>query len=383
MTSPTNSHPTGTGYFPGKHPSLASDIDRFLEQLRAHLEKHGAQMGVVALVLAGGYGRGEGGVFIDERAAPRLYNDLEFYLFTKRGLTPALRHWIEETENAGRAAFGIEVEVYPMRASALMAAPSSMFFYDLVTGHVIVHGPRDFLTNRSMARFHDPEIIPLHEATRLLFNRGAGLLFAGARLAGIDPDFDKGFIQRNHAKAKLALGDAVLVANGLYRCSCRERERLITRQIANVPPAWAEIRKLHTAGVLFKFNPHHENLPREELERQQRELVASWAGVFLWIEGLRLKASFPNLAGYARRRGRVLPEFPLWKNPALRLRDWIKHHESLPRPLDYPRGVLQRALAAFLSGPAGNIDLAAGGRVLGARQDESYKTFQRWWSRYN
>jgi hypothetical protein len=183
----------------------------------------------------------------------------------------------------------------------------------------------------------------------LILNRGSGFFFAGAKLEGIDPDFDTGFIQRNHAKAKLALGDAVLAANGLYRCSCRERERLITGRIP---------------GVLFKFSPCHEKMPREELERQQRDLVVLWSAAFLWLEGRRLGREFKDLGKYARRRTRVLPEFPLWKNIAT-------------------RGVLQRALAAYLSAAPGTIDLRAGARILGVSEENSFETYRRWWARYN
>jgi len=383
MTPPTESKPTDSAYFPGKHPSLASDLDRFLAERRSQLEREGPAMGVAALVLAGGYGRGEGGVFIDENSAPRLYNDLEFYLFTRGPVSPALQQWIHQAEKAGRSTFGIDVEIHAMSAASLESAPMSMFYHDLVTRHIIVHGPPDFLTREPMERFRNSEAIPLHEATRLLFNRGSGLLFCAAKLQGIDPDFEQGFIQRNHAKAKLALGDAVLVLNGLYRTSCRERERLIMGRVADVPPCWNEIRRLHSSGVIFKFNPRHEKIVREELERQQRDLTLLWSEVFLWIENRRLGRAFKDLAGYARCRARILPEFPLWKNPAIRLRDTLRHGERLPRWFDYPRGVLQRALAAFLSRPDTKPDLAFGGRVLGVAQDSAFETFRRWWARYN
>ena len=371
-------------YFPGNHPSLAEELDQFLEERQRQLDRKGRRMGAAAFILAGGYGRGEGGVFINDAGVPRLYNDLEFYLFTRGPFpTTVLTRWIHETERAGKAAFGIDVEIKTMPASSLDSARPSMFLYDLATGHVIVHGPRDFLTRDPLARLRNPNTIPLHEAARLLFNRGSGLFFAKAKLSGADPRFDQGFIQRNHAKAKLALGDAVLAANGLYDSSCRERERRITGRIPQIPPGWNEIRRLHTAGVLFKFNPRHANALREELEQQQNDLVALWSSVFLWLESLRLGRHFDSLLDYARCRQRMLPKFPLWKNPVLRLRDLLKYHEALPAWLDHPRAVLQRSLAAFLGGPSGKLDLKAGARILGVPEENAFAAYQRWWTRYN
>ena len=383
MSPKSDTKPTGSKYFPGYHPTLTRELDRFLEERGRQLEKDGRRMNVAAFILAGGYGRGEGGVFIDDSHTPRLYNDLEFYLFTRGPVPRVLERWIHEMEHAGRAAFGIDVEIKTMSAKALDSAGPSMFFHDLVSGHIVVHGPPDFLTRAAFARLRDPKKIPLHEVARLLFNRGSGLLFAEAKLSGTDPEFDQGFILRNLAKAKLALGDAVLAANGLYHSSCRERERRITGKIPNTPEGWNEIRRLHTAGVLFKFNPGHENAVRDELEQQQKDLVALWLGVFLWLESRRLKHTFFSLGDYAGFRGRILPEFPRWKNPVLRLRDLLRHGETLPFPFEYPRGVLQQALAAFLAGASRKLDLASGARILGVSEKNSFETYRRWWHRYN
>lgn len=382
MTSPSNTRPLGLHFFPGNHPALADQLTRFLDDCGRRLEREGRALGATALILAGGYGRGEGGVFV-EGQDHRLYNDVEFYLFSRGRPSSKLRKWIRQTEITGEKSLGVHVEIKALPESWLEQPGTSMFLYDLVKGHVVVHGPQDFLGGDRLARFGDPARIPLHEATRLLFNRGSGLLFSAAKLAGVDPEFDAGFIQRNHAKARLALGDAVLSANGLYRSSCRERERLMTTPFPHKPPCWNAVRQIHSAGVLFKLNPRHESLPREEMERQQKDLVELWSCVFLWIEGRRLGRIFASLKEYAKCRARLLPEFPAWKNIAIRLRDRARHGESLGRASEYPRGVLQKALAALLSGPGTAPNLAAGARILGVAEAEAFETYRRWWQRYN
>ena len=70
-----------------------------------------------------------------------------------------------------------------------------------------------------------PQAFHRHEAARLLFNRGSGLLFSFSALRAGDDRTRNGFVERNHAKLRMALGDAVLAVNGRYHFSCLERQR--------------------------------------------------------------------------------------------------------------------------------------------------------------
>ena len=370
-------------FFPGSHPRLWEKMHRFLEDMRRQLDQHGQDLRVAALALAGGYGRGEGGVYMDEDGDALLYNDVEFYLFTHGAASERLLRWVQNVEHAGRTGFGVPVEIKVLPVDWLFKAEPSMFLYDLVVGHRIVYGPADFLREEALRPLHDSNRIPLHEATRLLFNRGSGLLFSAAKLSVIDSEWDAGFIERNHAKVKLALGDAVLVVNGLYDSSCRERNRRLTPRLLQKPPCWSEVQRLHAAGVGFKLHPRHEHSLPQHFRQTQGDLVRLWSEVFLWLESLRLGVRFADLSAYAQYPGRLLPEFSAARNFSLRVRDTIRHRERLPYPFDHPRAVLQRALAAFLQPNDGTVDLAAGQKVLGVSEDASFETYRRWWGRYN
>ena len=87
-----------------------------------------------------------------------------------------------------------------------------MFSYDLVSAHRVITGGSDVFDE---CRHHeDATRIPAIEATRLLFNRCTGLLLAREILAKKRlSEHDADFVQRNIAKAKLALGDAVLTVS--------------------------------------------------------------------------------------------------------------------------------------------------------------------------
>src|SRR5947199_6504474 len=106
-----------------------------------------------------------------------------------------------------------------------------MFYYDLVSGHRLVHGTDEWLGQCEHHRA--AHRIPLHEATRLLMNRCSGLLFAQERLARVPFSAeDADFVGRNLAKAKLAFGDVVLAMRGQYHWSCRERQKRLKKLAA-------------------------------------------------------------------------------------------------------------------------------------------------------
>ena len=366
------------GFFVDDEPALAAQLANFLARLASDLDAQSWRGGVAALVLAGGYGRGEGGVFrVAEDAAAELYNDVEFFLFLKpEADAAAAARWCEGWEKSGTAELGIDVEFKRDAARVLRDGAPSMFWHDLLQGHRVVWGDARLL-EEAPARLRDPAGLPAAEATRLLFNRGSGLWFARLKLEGGRAE-DGGFIQRNHQKARLAMGDAVLALAGRHHGLCEERARRIAAGGFPVPPGWERIVAWHAEGVAFKLRPRHRARTAAELAEAQAELAAAWLQVFLWVEGRRLGKTFTGAEDYADFRGRVFPDTAVWRNFALHARDRLRRGEALPGWLDYPRAALQRALVAALAGGA-----EAGAGKLGESVADYAAAYARWWGRYN
>jgi hypothetical protein len=254
-----------------------------------------------AILLGGGYGRGEGGVLRTD-TGDRPYNDLEFYVCVRGNrLVNELRfgHALHVLGEILTPQAGVEVEFKITSLHELEHSDVSMFSYDLIAGHRWLLGNEELLARG--AHHRDASQIPLVEATRLLMNRCSGLLFAKERLeqstftAG-----DADFVRRNIAKAELALGDAILVAAGQYHWSVRERaRRLAALTLFDAMPWMGEVRKAHAAGVEFKLHPERSTASREHLRALHAPVTALAKTVWLWLEPRRLGAAFASAREYA------------------------------------------------------------------------------------
>lgn len=288
------------------------------------------------LALAGGYGRGEGGV-LRTAQGDQPYNDLEFFVFVRGGTFLNDRRYKAALHDLGERlspAAGIEVEFKIISSAGFRRSPTTMFYYDLVMGHRWLVGDESLLAGAEHHR--DASRIPAHEVTRLLFNRCSGLLFAKERLqrACFTPE-DADFVARNIAKAQLALGDALLASRGRYHWSCLERHQRLVGEDA--------IERHHAIGVEFKLHPQRSTLGREDLLSLHAEVSQLAEDVFLQVESTRLNQTFASASAYARSPASKCPEQPAWKNMLHRLR--LGHLTSLTR---HPRESLLRGLALML-----------------------------------
>jgi rhamnosyltransferase len=254
-----------------------------------------------ALVLGGGYGRGQGGV-LRTASGDAPYNDLEFYLFIRglrvlneRRYCPGLNSLGERLSSEAGLHLEFKIDSLPR----LRRSPITIFSYDLVSGHRIVFGDQHIFTGCDHHR--RAECIPQSEATRLLFNRCTGLLLAKELLrkpALTHEDAD--FVGRNLAKAQLALGDTVLAAYGQYDWNCLERRRMLSELGASDgPPCMAEIRNHHSAGVEFKLHPEEVNQPIASFRAEHDVISLRAQQVWLWLENRRLHKGFSSIHDYA------------------------------------------------------------------------------------
>lgn len=313
-----------------------------------------------AVLLGGGYGRGEGGV-LRGPAGDRPYNDLEFTVAIRGNRHVNEFRYHRRLDVLGEILTHLadaEIEFKISSLAEMAARPVSMFSYDLIAGHRLLSDRVSGARLTGCDQHRSSESIPSSEATRLLMNRCSGLLFARGELERVPfTPAAADFVRRNIAKVQLACGDAVLAACGRYHWSCRERHHRLEQLAASEPSPWLDaVRRHHAAGVDFKLHPVTGGLPRARLIELHREITALALQCWLGLEARRLGRVFPSARAYAEDPGNQCPDTPLFRNFLLNLRANHFRIRARPSPWRHPRQRIFRALALLLWEPAAFTD---------------------------
>jgi hypothetical protein len=336
----------------GSH-ALEERLSKLCADVRTRVLELIPRRSLHAIVLGGGYGRGEGGVLVMP-GGHQPYNDLEFYLLLRgsdllapRCYRARLAHLAEELSSGA----GIEVELKLLSLRKLQRSGVSMFYYDLVSAHRLIEGGESWLAGCEHHRA--AHRIPLHEATRLLMNRCSGLLFAQDRLARqCWTANDADFVGRNLAKAKLAFGDVLLTMRGQYHWSCRERHRRLTKLAA--AHSMDTLVLLHEQGVNFKLHPVRTERSASELRSELDFLKELGRELWLDLESRRLAKTFQSIQDYAADPGSKCPETASLKNRLINARTYGASGIINP---SYPRERLLRSLPLLLWHPGASFRL--------------------------
>jgi hypothetical protein len=185
----------------------------------------------------------------------------------------------------------------------------------------------------------------------LLLNRCSGLLLVKEllnqpRLTAEQCDF----IGRNLAKVELALGDALLAAEGQYHWDCLERNRRLEALSFPAPTAvLGQVLEHHVRGVSFKLHPSRVVKSVPEFQEEHRELTELALQVWLWVENRRLHTHFTTIEQYAFSPLTKCSGTNVLKNVLLSLRTFgpgATVDRYSPR---YPRERLMNALPLLLA----------------------------------
>jgi hypothetical protein len=328
-----------------------------------------------ALLLTGGYGRGEGGV---ERrgGVERPHNNLDFLLITpgwggSRQVT--LKRELDRLFQPLVEAGGVGIDTGVIGEWKLRTAPCLVRWFDLRFGHKTVLGDPRLVP--SLTRFRKEAIDPA-DALALLVNRSSLLVINDMLLArGALGDADRKAIVKNVMKAIIGYGDAYLFAFGLYDVSYAEKQRRM-RSLRLAP---ALLRELYEEAVEFRFSPSYQRFLDRDLCAWMTQLRDELARVHLFFEAWRLGVPGLTWSAYPALALRRSLSSALRSPGALarRLRDLAasarRKGERGGSPLRGlalrcvgPRGALSLALPVVLYG-AGDVryaDLAR--RALGA-----------------
>jgi hypothetical protein len=364
---------------------IQTQLDRIVEAISRLLGGH-----LVAVVLGGGFGRGEGSVMVDADGAMHVVNDYDIEVVYRerwgRFPSKALAH-LRFHRGLARLAGDLANELGLKQIDLVLRGVSGyrvtgvvrLADFDIRSGHRLLYGRHDPVQGTGT---FDPAEIPAFEGTWLLRNRAIGLLLAWYYLVGDSLRPDKAeyfFIEIN--KAVLAMGDALFIGAGRYRSSYAWR----ADHLADVLPAGfggrSLLEALYALAADYKLRPTVAMYPGQDPAGLWRRVSALFVDLFLYHESQRAGRGFARLADYADWLGEP-------RKTALRGRlrfGFDRLRGAVPRDLvqfawlrqSRPHSVLVALtlLGARLEGDSGDSMAALTGLIGTGNRDELMRSF--------
>ncbi len=329
---------------------LDNDLQEVVEAVRAIPESSSVQ----AIVLMGGYGRGEGTPFL-QGGMQCPFNDYDLVVVSSPLSTyhrQQLRWRLQQLEQQLSQKLGIAVDLYLHTTNTLQRAEHSLLNYEMRNGHRVLYGAPDIL---SLMPAYSLDTLPLEEGTRLLLNRGKLLLdmkICLGQQAPFTPAQDilyQKFLWKNH----LAFGDCILLAHGEYDLSYDVKKQRIQTYLSrcDIPDAkWIVDR--YSKAVDFKHGGDLAVLQLDNLYHAFSDTTRYYLEFLLWYESKRLKTTLPSLQTYVDQLQRQ--EFDVLTHCKALIRNISLMNVGLfsPQPswaFIHPRNRLYPALWLFLS----------------------------------
>jgi hypothetical protein len=296
---------------------------------------------LVALILGGGYGRGEGSV-CNVNGIETGYNDLDFVLVVNNKRALNHQHLDELTEKYTEK-LSIDVDLSrPLTPDDICELPHCLMWHDLLNGHKVIYGDQNILN--ILAPGVVKKAPPVIEATRLLLNRGSGLLWAIKIIKGQQQQEDPDFIRRNYYKCLLALGDALLISKQSYSTQCQGRDDLLIKLNLDIDYK-DRIIDLYITALQFRMEPDNRCFSTPTTQELE-EAIFLWEETFLYIEKQRTGNEWINIEDYCLTSFVREPEQHRFNKLP---RNIIQNIKMKNLSVKYPREQLYQQLPMLLS----------------------------------
>lgn len=357
-------------------PAFEAHVDRDLQQIVQAITQLPDAAVYGAIILLGGYGRGEGTPLHSPNQGKAVpYNDYDLVVVSKHSLWPWQRRTHQKQLHAlGETLtdrLGIAVDLYLHTPQSLASSERSLLNTEMQCGHRALWGNPNSLAQMPPMPIKAPL---LSEGTRLLVNRGRLLLQVEDTLAG-QASLDEAQCRKYLYKNWLAFGDCILIAHGDYDLYYQHKRERIEhyRSRSNIPHLKAIIEGYQQA-CQFKLYGQQADLPPGNLKDAYAAVREIYEPFLLWYEGQRLQTPLHSLDDYCT----ALTQQPVI-NFAMRLKNVVLNMLLLKTRLfqpnaswiwQHPRFRLAPALCVLLNPHEGDRALAA--NLLGLKSDATF-----------
>jgi predicted nucleotidyltransferase len=278
-------------------PAFDTLIDRHMQRIADQVWTSSYSKHWKALVLLGGYGRGEGTPLIGKDGTEQPFNDYDLVVVTDK-ITPLIRSALKHLEKTLTAELGLPVDLFPYLERNLPRCEFSLLNYEMKYGHMVIRGDENILSKMPE---YPHKNIPLSEGTRLLLNRGKLLLDIKLRLntgVPLTSEERRRFIKFIF-KANLAFGDCILLMRNTYDISYTVKKERLDAIASESMTSAKEIAEAYRTAIKFKEHGDFQPLETANIHMWLDEACRRFREVFFWYEQRRLNWKFKNSKKYA------------------------------------------------------------------------------------
>jgi len=221
---------------------------------------------IIAIILYGSYGRGEGAFFLDKENNIRTYNDFDLVLVVNKLIDQSIINKITTSLNDKLDVKWIDIS--QKTKGKLQKLKLTIFNFDLKNGSRVIYGDDKILNTLPN---YDVTKLSLKEAETLYFTRI--WTFLGALpIDGFEREL-KGeeirFYRNQMAKAILAVVDVLLLQKKCYDSSYRKRTQKAINMFNNNP----NFIKWANWAIDEKCNPKDDIISVKELNKMYSEIA--------------------------------------------------------------------------------------------------------------
>lgn len=335
-----------------------------------------------ALVLAGSYGRGEGGIVTRDHVQ-HPSGTLDLILFVV-GLRSAARQKLATDAGAAlgtlRRRYGVAIDLRVVDGHAVERDRVSLGWYDARNGHRHLAGDPGFLPG--LARFTEGALDRAEAFDQIVHHAGLLVLNDVIRASGPLSPERREVILSQAASAILGFGDAFLLRRTAYHWSEVERWRRMGDRATSAPP---DLKSLYAAAANYRWSGDPRGAERLMAEIENGRLKEILGRLHLELERRRLHERHLTFEGFVSVSLReedvdLGSRIESLARGALTLvRSRLKGEEASTRPSGAPGlGLLRAVLPLVLYGIGDEADAQAAREILGVRNPRSVFAKAAW-----
>ena len=254
-----------------------------------------------AIVLVGGFGRGEGGVIL-ENGRFRPVNDFDIVVIVSKGYVRIRKRYARQLQELSKKLAPLcgvkQIDIGISHPLRFRFAPNLVESYEVRNGYRVLWG--DVNLKQLMPSLPAAKL-PLLDGAIYFLSRGSGLLIPALYFlpdGKVLPKYRENF-QIEIDKACMAMGDALLLLKKSYHFSYMMRLRRLEKMDMSYVPEGETIKTWYIDAVERKLQPQFSWSGDKIMVRQWFSVRDVFSKFFLWFEGIRLGRPFKNWTEYS------------------------------------------------------------------------------------